>query len=158
MQWHSVTDLRIAHGLGPRAFGAPLNSFLSWLMANLKFGKLRRGITSQFTLIRKCNCRLWSYCSTVTMHDDVACMGVRRNFSRGGAKVDILLIFLRLLAMQSKWTYTKKNRLNVTATVAYSVFHIRKRYSEQMFVLVSMVFSTALAEFYSKWIANFVNF
>jgi len=52
--------------------------------------------------------------------------------------------------MQSKWTYTKKNRLNVTATVAYSVFHIRKRYSEQMFVLVSMVFSTALAEFYSK--------
>ena len=33
-------------------------------------------------------------------------MGVRRNFFRG-AKVDILLIFFSLLAMQRKWTYTK---------------------------------------------------
>jgi len=31
-------------------------------------------------------------------------MGVRRNFSRGGGKVDILLIFFSLLAMQRKWT------------------------------------------------------
>jgi len=33
-------------------------------------------------------------------------MDVRRNFSREG-KVDILLIFSTLLAMQRKWTYTK---------------------------------------------------
>jgi len=33
-------------------------------------------------------------------------MGVRRISSRG-VKVDILLIFFRLLAMQRKWTYTK---------------------------------------------------
>jgi len=33
-------------------------------------------------------------------------MGVRRNFSRG-CKVDILLIFLSLLAVQRKWTNTK---------------------------------------------------
>jgi len=66
-------------------------------------------------------------------------MGVRRNFSRG-SKVDILLIFFRLLAMQRKWTYTKKKMSNVTATVAYSVFLVRKLYTEQMFVLVSMDF------------------
>ena len=34
-------------------------------------------------------------------------MGVRRIFS-GVGKVDILLIFFRLLAMQGKWTYTKR--------------------------------------------------
>jgi len=66
-------------------------------------------------------------------------MGVRRKFSRGG-KVDTLHIFLRLLAMQRKWTYTKKQMSSVTATVAYSVFLRRKHYSEQMFVLVSMDF------------------
>jgi len=40
-------------------------------------------------------------------------MGVRRNFSRGG-KVDILLIFFRLLAIQRKWTYTKTKMFSVT--------------------------------------------
>jgi len=34
-------------------------------------------------------------------------MGVRRNFSRGHGKVDILLVFFSFLAMQRKWTYTK---------------------------------------------------
>jgi len=64
--------------------------------------------------------------------------GVRRSFSRGG-KVDILLIFFRLLAMQQKWTHTKKKMLNVTTAVAYSVFFEGKLYTtEQMFVLVSM--------------------
>jgi len=65
-------------------------------------------------------------------------MGVRRNFSRGG-KVDILLIFFHL---QRKWTYTKKKMFNVTATVAYSDLLVRKPYSEQMFLLVSMDFLT----------------
>jgi len=38
-------------------------------------------------------------------------MGVRRNFSRAKSrKVEILLIFFRLLAMQHKWTYTKKKK------------------------------------------------
>jgi len=40
--------------------------------------------------------------------------------------------------MQRKWMYTKKKMFNVTATVAYSVFFIRKLYTEQMFVVVSM--------------------
>ena len=64
-------------------------------------------------------------------------MGVHRNVSREG-KFDILLIFFWLLAMQRKLTYTKKKMSNVTATVAYSVFLVRKLYIEQMFVLVSM--------------------
>jgi len=64
-------------------------------------------------------------------------MGFRRKFSRGG-KVAILLIFFRLLAMQRKWTYTKEKMFNVTATVAYSVFLVRKLYSEQMLILVSI--------------------
>jgi len=61
-----------------------------------------------------------------------------------GVKVDILLIFFWLLAMQRKLTYTKNSYVvtakmsNVTATVAYSAFLVRKRYIEQMFVLVSM--------------------
>jgi len=42
--------------------------------------------------------------------------------------------------MQRKWTYTKKKMPNVTAAVACSVFLVRKLYSEQMFVLVSMDF------------------
>ena len=58
----------------------------------------------------------------------------------GGSKVDILLIFFRLLAMKRKWTYTKKKMSSVTETVAYRVFLARKRYTEQMFVLVSMIF------------------
>jgi len=66
-------------------------------------------------------------------------MGVRRNFSRG-SKVDILLICFRLLVMQRKWTHTKNKMFSVTTTVAYSVFLVRKFYSEQMLVLVSMDF------------------
>jgi len=44
------------------------------------------------------------------------------------------------LAMQRRWTYTKKKMSNVSATVACSVFLVRKLYSEQMLVLVSMAF------------------
>jgi len=40
--------------------------------------------------------------------NDVPGMGVRRNFSRG-SKANILLIFLWLLTMQRKPTYTKNN-------------------------------------------------
>jgi len=63
-------------------------------------------------------------------------MGVSRNLSKRG-KVDILLMFFRLLAMQRKWTNTKTKMSNVTLTVAYSVFLVRKVYTEHMFVLVS---------------------
>jgi len=42
--------------------------------------------------------------------------------------------------MQRKWAYTRKKMFNVTATVTCSVFLVRKLYSEQMFVLVSMDF------------------
>jgi len=64
-------------------------------------------------------------------------MGVRRNFSRGEQSRHFAYFFW-LLTMQRKLTYTKKKMSNVTATVAYSAFLIRKLYSEQMFVLVSM--------------------
>jgi len=63
--------------------------------------------------------------------------GVRRNFSKGG-KDNIFLIFFWLLRMQLKPTHTKKKMSSVTATVAYSVFLVRKLDTEQMFVLVSM--------------------
>jgi len=39
--------------------------------------------------------------------------------------------------MQRKLTYTKKKMSNVTATVAYNAFLVRKLYTEQMFVIVS---------------------
>jgi len=50
-------------------------------------------------------------------------------FQRGG-KVDTLLILFSLLAWQRKWTYTKMS--NVTAAVTYSVFPIRKFYTEKI--------------------------
>jgi len=59
----------------------------------------------------------------------------------GVGKVDILLIIFWLFTMQRKVTYTKKKRShisNVTATVAYSAFLVRKLCTEQIFVLVSM--------------------
>jgi len=68
-------------------------------------------------------------------------MGVRRNFSRGGRKVDIFLIFFRFWRCNTNGCrlYQKK-MFGVTVTVAYSDFLVRKLYSEQMFVLVSMDF------------------
>jgi len=65
------------------------------------------------------------------------CHGRPQNFSQGG-EADILLIFFRLLAMQRKWTYTKRKCPMLRQTVANSVFPGRKLYTEQMFVLVSM--------------------
>jgi len=82
--------------------------------------------------------------------------GRPQKFSRGG-KVDILFIFFWLLAMQRKLTYTKKKMSNVTATVAYSIFLVRKLCTEQMFVLVSMAI-LRLSWQSSKWITNFMNF
>jgi len=53
-----VTDLRIGqigHDLGPRAFGGPAQLLSMTTHYELKFAKLRIGITSQFTLKRwKC--------------------------------------------------------------------------------------------------------
>ena len=83
-------------------------------------------------------------------------MDVRRKISRRG-KVDILLIFFRLLAIHRKWTYTKKKMFNVTAAVVYSVFYVRKLYTEQMFVVVSMDM-LRLSKQSSEWNINFVNF
>jgi len=40
--------------------------------------------------------------------------------------------------MKRRWTYTKKKMSNATETVACRVFLVRKRYTEQMFVLVSL--------------------
>ena len=82
---------------------------------------------------------------TVSCSDELAVHscplhGRPQKFFQGGGKVDILLIFFRSLAMQRKWTYTKEKMFSVTATVAYSVFPVRKLYSKQMFVLASMDF------------------
>ena len=43
-------------------------------------------------------------------------------------------------SMQRKWTYTKNKMFNAAETVACSAFLVRKLYSEQIFVLVSMDF------------------
>ena len=64
--------------------------------------------------------RLWMVSLQQKGWETLVYMGVRRNFSSGG-KVDDLLIFFRLLALQRKWTHTKEKLCNVTATVAYSV-------------------------------------
>jgi len=65
-------------------------------------------------------------------------MAVRRIFSRGG-KVGILLIFFRLLAMQRKWTYAKRKCPMLRQQLhAVFVLPVRKFYTWQMFVLVSM--------------------
>jgi len=60
----------------------------------------------------------------------------------GEGRVDMLLVFFGLLAMQREWTYTKRKMSNVTATVTYSVFHIRTFCTEKMFVLVRMDISS----------------
>jgi len=52
---YPVTDLRIGqigHDLGPRAFGGPAQLLSMTTHYELKFAKLRIGITSQFTLKR----------------------------------------------------------------------------------------------------------
>jgi len=48
-QWRIYAQ---AMAWGPALFGTPHNSFLWRLILNLKFAKLRRGTTSQFTLKR----------------------------------------------------------------------------------------------------------
>ena len=65
----------------------------------------------------------------------VLSMGVRRNFSRGGAKSN----FAYLFQIVGDATDVHKNKMsNVTATLANSVFPVRKLYTEQIFVLVSV--------------------
>jgi len=53
----------------------------------------------------------------------------------GKGKVDILLIFFRLLAMQCRWAYTKKC-LRLRQRL-HTCFPCKKLHTEQMFVLVS---------------------
>ena len=53
-----------------------------------------------------------------------------------GGKVDISLIFFRLLSMQCKWTYTKKVQCHGNSCI--HGFPCKKLYTEQMFVLVNM--------------------
>jgi len=81
----------------------------------------------------------WPWQNAIDRSVSTAAHGRPQKFFQGG-NVDILLIFFRLLAMQRKWTYTKKKMFNVTATLAYSVFIVRKLYNEQMFVSASMDF------------------
>ena len=51
--------------------------------------------------------RLWDSSDLLFSRKTILEMGVHRNFS-GGGKVNILLISFSLLAMQRKWTYTKR--------------------------------------------------
>ena len=62
-------------------------------------------------------------------------MGVRRNFSRWGQSRHFAYLFVVVGGATQIDVYKEEN---VTAMVAYSAFLVRKRYSEQMFVLVSM--------------------
>ena len=70
----------------------------------------------------------WCYCRLLFENFCILCSMLNRcwhgrpqKFFQGD-KVNILLFFFRLLAMQRKWTYTKTKMSSVTATVAYSVF------------------------------------
>jgi len=76
-------------------------------------------------------------------------MSVRINFSRGG-KVDILLIFFRLLSMQCKWTYTKNVQCYGNSCI--DGFPCKK-----LAILVSMDV-LRLSWQSSEGVTNFVNF
>jgi len=72
-------------------------------------------------------------------------MGARRNFSTGGKSRPFaypLQVVDDATQMDAHKTlhsfYTTKKMPIVTATVAYSVFPLRKFYTKKMFVLVSM--------------------
>jgi len=58
-------------------------------------------------------------------------MGVRRNFSRGGQSRHFVSLF-QCVSDATQMDVHKKMS-NVTATAAYSVFLVRKLYSDQMF-------------------------
>ena len=66
-------------------------------------------------------------------------MGVLRNFSRGGQSRHFAYLF-QIVGDATQMDIYKKEMFSVTATVAYSVFLVRKLYNEQMLVLVSMDF------------------
>jgi len=51
------------------------------------------------------------YCAVLT---SAAGHGRPQKSLQGGGKVEILLIFFSLLAMQREWTYTKRKMSNVT--------------------------------------------
>jgi len=59
-------------------------------------------------------------------------MGVPRNFSRGGQRRHFAYLFVAVDDATQIDEY-KKKMSSVTATVAYSVFLVRKLYTEQMF-------------------------
>jgi len=63
-------------------------------------------------------------------------MGVRRNFSIGGQSWHFAFLF-KFVGDASQMDVHKRMS-NVTATVTYSVFPIRKFYTEEMFALVRM--------------------
>jgi len=72
-------------------------------------------------------------------------MGVRRNFSKGGESRHFTYAFQVVNDATQMGVhkalhpfYTTKKMPNVTTTVAYSVFPLRKLYTKQMFVLVNM--------------------
>ena len=64
-------------------------------------------------------------------------MGVGRNFARGEQSRHFADLF-QFVGDATQMEYTKRKKFSVTATVTYSVFPIRKFYTEKMFVLVRM--------------------
>jgi len=66
--------------------------------------------------------------------------GRPQKFFQGGTKSIFCLSFSGCWRCNAKWTYTKKKMFNVTATVTYIVFLVRKLCSEQLFVSLSMDF------------------
>jgi len=68
------------------------------------------------------------------------CHGRPQKFFLGGQSRHFAYVFVVVddATQIDVYTYTKEKMSNVTATVAYSSFLVRKLYTEQMFVLVSM--------------------
>jgi len=64
-------------------------------------------------------------------------MGVRRNFSREGKSRYFAYLF-QVVGVARQMDEYKRKMSAVTAKVAHSVFLVRKLYTQQMFVFVSM--------------------
>ena len=73
----------------------------------------------------------------VQMREKRRCLhGRPQKFFQGGAKSTFSLSFTGCWRFDANWRIQKMS--NVTTTIAYSAFLVRKLYTEQMFVLVSM--------------------
>jgi len=76
-------------------------------------------------------------------------MGVGRNFSRGGQSWHFAYLFK--FVGDATQMDVHKQMSNVTATVAYSVFPVRKFYTEKMFFWWEWIFQDWVSRVLNEW-------